>query len=143
MGVYSLREASFTLANAPFFPAFFSLLTNKSTSPVAQKEVQGKAMASLVLFVSLWVSTWLFDALQENQWNVSKDHRMLISNKQWIITAITVIPLMAIIININLSSETHDCPKGGYDLGVTRPCCGHFLSQREVLKPLSLAHNRT
>lgn len=53
LGGYSLREASFPLADTPFFSAFLTILANKNPSPVAPKEVQGKATVSLLLFVPL------------------------------------------------------------------------------------------
>lgn len=51
-GLFS-QSSQLHIANTPFFPAFLLILANKNPSPVAPKEVQGKAMVSLLLFVPL------------------------------------------------------------------------------------------
>lgn len=131
----SPMEASFHQANTVPSPTFLFISAKKNTSLTLSSEVQGKVLSWLSLFVPLQMNNGLFGTPQGKQWNVSKDHRMLILNKPRIITTITVIPLMAIITNINLSSagsECHSLAQGHYDSGVPGPCCGPFLGQRRL-----------
>lgn len=118
--------------HTPSFSAFLSILANENTSLAAPEETQEKAMPSLLPFVPLQISDWLFHTPQEKQWNVWKDHRMLISNKQRIITTITVIALMAIIININLSSGEPWMVFGGPRAIMTRAWLGPAVGFSEA-----------
>lgn len=98
------EKPNFTLATRPFFPASLTIPAKKKHKPGHTKKDSGTRDSFPFTFCSPVGKPLTILCTAGKAEECSKDHKVLISTKQWIITTITVMPLMAVIININLSS---------------------------------------